>query len=135
MTELQQADIELVEPRYIKVRFRGDIDADAMTEVMDAIAESVANEPYFLLEADVAEVHAVSADARRIAADRLRQMPDRAIAAVGGGFAQRLLSKLVLTAVSMLSPNPRNVTEFFQDHEKARAWLRNYASTYESKFG
>ena len=74
----------------------------------------------------------VSPEARRIAAERFLKLPDRAIAMVGGGFAQRLFAKLVLTAVSMLSRNPRNASEFFQDVESARTWLREYAAKYQS---
>jgi hypothetical protein len=132
MASLHKVDFELLEPRYIRVRFLGEMDGPEMQALMEAMEQSVGNEPYFLLEADVRAVKAVSAEARRIAAERFLRLPDRAIAMVGGGFAQRLFAKLVLTAVYMLSRNPRNASEYFQDSESARAWLRDYAARYEA---
>lgn len=133
MVSLHAVEFELVEPRYIRLRFLGEMDAPQMEALMEAMEESVGDEPYFLLEADVRAVKAVSAEARRIAAERFLRLPDRAIAMVGGGFAQRLFAKLVLTAVYMLSRNPRNASEFFQDAESAQAWLRQYAAKYEAR--
>ena len=132
MARLHAVVFELLEPRYIRLRFLGEMDGPQMEALMEAMEESVGDEPYFLLEADVREVKAVSAEARRIAAERFLRLPDRAIAMVGGGFAQRLFAKLVLTAVYMLSRNPRNASEFFQDSASAQAWLRQYAAKYEA---
>ena len=132
MTSLHTVEFELVEPRYLRIRFLAEMDGPEMLALMEAMEESIGKEPFFLLEADVREVKGVSPDARRIAAERFLKLPDRAIAMVGGGFAQRLFAKLVLTAVSMLSRNPRNASEFFQHPEAARAWLREYATKYEA---
>jgi hypothetical protein len=69
---------------------------------------------------------------RKLCADRLRQLPDRAIAIVNAKFSQRILVKLVLTAVSMLDRSQRNnAVSFFDDSESARAWLREYGANYK----
>lgn len=133
MTTLETVDFELVEPRYIRIRFHGEMDGDSMEALMDAMHVAVGDEPFFLLEADVREVKGVSPEARRIAAERFLKLPDRAIAMVGGGFAQKIFAKLVLTAVSMLRPNPRNAQDFFQDPDRAREWLKEYSDKYQSQ--
>jgi hypothetical protein len=95
---------------------------------MDAIESHVANEPYLLLEADMSHIDGATPEARKIAADRLDALPDRAIAVVGGSFAQRIIAKLVLTALSMLGRKGRSEARFFSDSQSARNWLNEYAT-------
>jgi SpoIIAA-like len=128
----QRTDFEYVPPRLVSIRFHGTLDEEEARAVMDAIESQVATEPYLLLEADMSAIEGATPEARKIAADRLDRLPSRAIAVVGGSFAQRIIAKLVLTAVSMLGRKGRNEVRFFSDRESARTWLYEYGTQQEA---
>lgn len=111
----------------------GDLKEDETRGLLDIIEGRVKDEPYFLWMVDVVELTGMSPSARRICAERLRRLPDRAIAIVNAKFSQRILVKLVLTAVAMLDPSQRNnEVSFFEDRESAKAWLLDYAQRRDS---
>ncbi|MCX4246288.1 hypothetical protein [Paraliomyxa miuraensis] len=124
MRQPQTTELEFVEPGFVSVRFHGRLEADEITIVLDRIEEFVKDEPFFAFEAIMADIDGASPDARRITAERLRRLPTWAIAVVGGGFAQRTLAKLVLTAISILNSADKNTTAFFNDSDSAHKWLR-----------
>jgi hypothetical protein len=123
-----RTDFEYVPPRLVSIRFHGTLDEDEARNVMEAIHASVSNEPYLLLEADMSKIDGATPEARKIAADRLDALPDRAIAVVGGSFAQRIIAKLVLTALAMLGRSGKSEARFFSDSQSARAWLYEYGA-------
>jgi hypothetical protein len=123
-----RTDFEYVPPRLVSIRFHGTLDEEESRAVMDAIETQVANEPYVLLEVNMSGIDGATPEARKIAADRLDALPERAIAIVGGSFAQRIIAKLVLTALSMLGKKGKNEARFFTDSESARTWLHEYAA-------
>jgi hypothetical protein len=126
----QKSEFELVEPRLVSIRFRGVVDLDEAKRVMDFIETHVKNEPFFLFEAVMTGMTGATPEGRGHAADRLRTLPERAIAIVGGSFMQRTLGKLVLTASMMLDKSGRrNAGSVFADESEARAWLREYAQS------
>ena len=111
-----------VEPCLIEVKFFGILEGPELHGLFDWMAEAVKGLPYFVIEADMSAIQGATPEARKIAADRLRNMPDFAIALVGGSFAQRIIAKLVLTAVEMLSRG-KTKSGFFRDQESSRVWL------------
>ena len=50
------------------------------------------------------------------------------MAVVSSNFAQRMIAKLVLTAVAMLGAGPKLETGYFRASDEARAWLREYTA-------
>jgi hypothetical protein len=126
---------EYVPPRLVSIRFQGTLDESEARAVMDAIESCVANEPYLLLEADMSQIDGATPEARKIAADRLDALPDRAIAVVGGSFAQRIIAKLVITALTMLGRSGKSEARFFSDSQSARAWLHEYAARKDAARG
>lgn len=132
METIGSIHFEWLGPRSVRSRSSGELQEDETGAFMDAIEAMVKDEPYFTWEVDVSEVTGMTAAARRVCAERLRRLPDRAIAVVGGKFAQKILVKLVLTAVAMLDPTQRNnVVSFFPSSEDAQAWLLDYAKSYK----
>ncbi|MEX1368450.1 MAG: STAS/SEC14 domain-containing protein [Nannocystaceae bacterium] len=125
MRRLQTTEFEVVEPAFVSVRFHGSLDVDEALAVFDAIDEAVAGESYCLMEAFMTHIEGASPEARRVSAERLKTIPHMAMAVVGGSFAQRMLAKLVLTAVNMIGSHEL-VAKFFKDSESARAWLREF---------
>lgn len=132
MGTIGSINFEWVAPRYIRSASRGVLQEDETGMLLDEIEARVKGEPYFLWEVDVTELTGMDAAARRVTAERLRRLPDRAIAVVGAKFAQTILVKLVLTAVSMLDRTQRNnEVSFFANTEGASAWLNEYAKNYK----
>lgn len=111
-----------VEPCLVEVKFFGVLEGPELDTLFDWMEAKVAGLPYFLIEADMSAISGAKPEARKLAADRLRSMPDFAIALVGGSFAQRIIAKLVLTAIEMLSKG-KTKAGFFKDREASRAWL------------
>ncbi|MEX1369101.1 MAG: STAS/SEC14 domain-containing protein [Nannocystaceae bacterium] len=110
----------------------GDLKEDETRCLLDIIEDKIKDDPYFLWMVDVVDLTGMSPSARRICAERLRRLPDRAIAIVNAKFSQRILVKLVLTAVAMLDSTQRNnEVSFFEDRESAKAWLLDYAQRRE----
>jgi hypothetical protein len=117
--------LEYLEPRLVHIHFVGDFDATEAAAVLDRIEQLVAKEPFFMLECVMTDIKDTTPEARRIVAERLKLLPNRAIAVVGGNFAQRVVAKLVLTATTLFGGG-KSIGEFFSDADKARAWLREY---------
>jgi hypothetical protein len=125
----KQTQLEFVAPRLVRVRFKGVVDLEDAKRIYDFIEARVKDEPYFLNEYLIDELEAATPDARGHAAERLKLLPQRAIALIGGTFAQRTLGKLVLKASIMLDGSTKNnVGSTFKTEEEARAWLDAYAA-------
>lgn len=123
---------EWLGPSSVRSSSRGELQEDETRAFMEAIEKKVSGNAYFTWEVDVTELTGMAAAARRVCAEHLRRLPDRAIAVVGGKFAQKILVKLVTTAVSMLDPTQRNnVVSFFPNSESAQAWLHEYVESYK----
>lgn len=127
---------EWVGPLSVRSKSRGVLQEEETSEFLDVVETQINNGPYFLWEVDVTELTGMTAATRRIVAERLQRMPDRAIAIIGAKFAQRTLAKLVFTAVAMLDRSGRiNEREFFNDTESAQAWLNERAARFLSAKG
>ena len=122
MEKIYQNDFEFVPPCLVHVAFRGVLDTDDLGAVFDRVSEAIAGQGYLLVQVEWGEVEKVTPEARRLAAERLKVLPDHAIAIVGGNFGQRAIARLVLTAAQMLTPG-RTRSGFFKDNDSARAWL------------
>lgn len=120
----ERIDIKQLGDRMVRVQVFGALDGESMGMLMDAIESYVMGEPYCLFEAVITHMAMISADGRRIAVDRLLQMPQISLAVVGGNFAQKVSAKLVMTAVTVLGPRERIRSAFFDDEDEARRWLR-----------
>lgn len=131
-TESSRVDFEFVEPCLVSIRIHGKFDEVNAIEVLDKIEEKVAGKPYFLLEAFMTHIEGATPEARRISAERLNKLPERAIAIVGGSFGQRLIAKLIITATAFLGKG-ENTGSFFTDSESARVWLNEYAAERDAR--
>lgn len=126
-------EFEHIPPRLVSVKFDGPLEVDGATEAMDKMEAAIGQEPYFLMEVIVEGLEGVSAEARRVSAERVGRLPSRSIAIVGGTFAQRVVAKLVLTAIVTLGRGKtKAATRIFDDSASARAWLMASAAEWEA---
>lgn len=120
--ESGRTEYGFVEPCLVEVKFFGMLEGPELAGLFDWMEGAVRGLPYFVIEADMSAIQGATPEARKLAADRLRNMPDFAIALVGGSFSQRIIAKLVLTAIEMLSRG-KTKAGFFKDTEASRVWL------------
>lgn len=121
-------------PRYVSSKSTGELQIDETSGFLAVVEEKIKDAPYFMWEVDVSELTGIEAATRRTIADWLQRMPDRAIAVVGAGFAQRTLAKLMLGAIDMLGRSGRNNQKgFFNESADAEVWIKEYAAAYEKK--
>lgn len=127
-----QTELKHVEPRLVSVRFVGVFDEADAVRIMDEMEKVVADEPFFMFEVDILELTGATPEGRRIAAERFRPLPRRAIAVVGGNFKQRLLASLVVRALLWLDKG-KTEAAYFADREEARRWMHEYATKAEAE--
>ncbi|MCH9685161.1 MAG: STAS/SEC14 domain-containing protein [Deltaproteobacteria bacterium] len=131
MTDSPPSEVTILEPRMVSVAFHGLFDADDADNVMRQIEAAVEHEPFFMFEAVMSDITKATPEARRLAAERFRRLPKRAIAVVGGSFGQRMVAKLTIRAIAWLD-KANSETAYFPESEDARAWLRGYAERHGS---
>ena len=129
--QVGRVEFEFVEPSLVRVRYFGKLEGPELAELFDWMETTVGHLPYCLVEADMSGVVSAAPEARRLSADRLGRLPKSAVAVVGGNFAQRIIAKLVMTALHTLSRG-HTKTGFFADRETAQVWLDAYAKEQES---
>lgn len=118
----------------VSVRFFGELNALETEAVFRRIDDCVGDLPYWQLRVHMDSVHVVTPDARRIAADRLKGLPPRSIAIVGGSFGQRMIAKLVLKAALMIDRD-NNEGRWFETDAEAETWLREAAKRNTRRHG
>lgn len=133
MDDLQNTEFEALGSRLFRIRLHGYFTPEEALAVFDVLTEHVRDEPYFLLEVDMSDLTGASPEARRISAEKLGPLPHRAIAIVSSNFAQRIIAKLVLTAVSILEKTNRNTTSYFATSEEAQEWLESKRGELDAK--
>lgn len=119
----ETVEVGLERPNLVLVAVRGDILVPHVERMFDRIDGWVAKQPFWLLEVDIAGLASASADTRRIAAERLAQLPSYSMAVHGGGFAQRTLARVFFGAIELLLRDRGNRHKVCGSREESRAWL------------
>lgn len=128
--DTEASHLEFIEPCLVSLRLRGKVDHEELGELIDGFEPLVAERTFFALEVDMREVAGATPEARRIGAERLVRLPRFAIAIITTGFAQRMIAKLVVTAIQMLKPG-QLTGKYFNDTESSRAWLLERIADHE----
>ncbi|MCA9708312.1 MAG: STAS/SEC14 domain-containing protein [Myxococcales bacterium] len=115
---------DFVEPNIVSVTLQGKIDEAQITALVDGFEPLIKDTKVWGFQADMRDIAGATPEARRIAAQRLSGLPKMLVAVVTVGFAQRIIAKLVLTAIQLLKPGHVSV-KYFNDMATARDWLRN----------
>ena len=110
------------EEHWIRLVPYGTSDGPEMAAFMDRVKHYSAGRPYFQMLVDLREGSGASPEARRIAAEAMREMPPRDIAFFGGSFANRMLANLILRAIELLGSAPMKHV-FAATEEEAVHWL------------
>jgi hypothetical protein len=119
-------------PRSCWFRFQGEVDADQVQRLLDQVANSIRDEPYFYLTIDMSEFIKDSIAARRRGADIMNILPPRAVAVVAADWGKRVVAKLVFKGSELLAgKHRRQFSEFFPTQEEADAWLESMTPTLE----
>lgn len=117
-----RVEYEFVAPDMVRVWYYGRLEGPELATLFDWMDDQVGSLAHCLVEADMSGVKTASPNARRLAADRLAQLPKLSVAVVSSNFAQRMIAKLVLTAMELLRRGQTR-TAFFKNSEDAQQWL------------
>lgn len=110
------------DPHYAWIKFHKTITEDQARFLMQQTVDRSIQLPFVLMTVDITDMTGATPESRRVSAQIMEQMPPRAIAVIGGSFAQRMVCKLVLKATEILSGG-RQTSSFFKDESQAREWL------------
>jgi hypothetical protein len=112
---------EKLAPDLLQTTIRGDLDVQMLEQIMVQSEDLMRGEPGYISLVDISELGTVTAEARVLAKSALQRMPGfRASITIGGGFAQRMISKLLYTAMNLISKQ-QLLVEFCADHTAAMA--------------
>ncbi|MEM7154784.1 MAG: hypothetical protein AAF799_18180 [Myxococcota bacterium] len=131
MSEQKPSTIEFVEPCVVELELFGDIDQAELALLIDEFEPKVWKQPFMGLQLGMQQTTSVTPEARRLGAERFSMLPNMFVAVVTESFSQRMIAKLVMTALQLLKPG-HVIAEFFSDPEGARAWLREQVTTHET---
>jgi hypothetical protein len=119
--------VRLEPPVTMFVRANGPVlveDARALIAEMHRFAEGKGR--IFVL-GDTSGVGALPADARKVMAELLLDVPIGATAVFGASFAQRVIVTLADKTNNLIRGSRRYETRFFSTEQEARAWLERQA--------
>ena len=123
------ATVEFDPPHLVSVTFFDVIDEDQVMEAFDRVEAHVGLHSFYLLELHTHEIAGATPAGRRLAAERMKALPERAMTVVGGNFAQRTLANLLLKAAQVLERERDNEYRICRTPEESRAWLEERART------
>ncbi len=128
-----QNELERIESGFTFVRYVGKVEGEHALAIMDEVEANAGEKAFMLIEADMTGLVGAAPEARRITADRLRRFSQVAVAIVSSSFAQRMIAKLVLTAVGMLGSESDLETGYFSNSEDARVFFLKYAERKQAE--
>lgn len=129
MIDGKPSDFEFIEPCIASITFRGKIDHPELTTIFDGFEPFVRDQPHWGLEVDMRALSGATPDARRVGAERISALPKVYVAIISSNFAQRMVAKLVITAIQILHPGHTKAIAFFSDKEAARKWMLEIVAT------
>lgn len=122
------AIVDFDPPRLVSITFYDMVDEDQVMEAFDRVESLVGRLPFYLLELHTKEIAGATPLGRRMAAERMRALPERAMTVVGGDFAQRTLANLLVKAAQVLERERNNDYKICKTTEESRAWLEERAA-------
>lgn len=119
--------VDFEPPHLVSLVLNGQVEEAQLAEAFDRIEIYVGALPYYQLEIQLDGVHGATPEARRLAAERMKALPERSMAVVGGSFAQRALANLFLKAARLLEGQRSNDYRLCKTPEESREWLAECA--------
>lgn len=111
-----------------KIVFHGDLEGDEMLAVVQKMRELFERAPFVFVIAEFTNVGSISASSRKVAGEQLAMVPMRGVAVHGANFQTRIICKLVLGAIALVSKNP-TPTVFVDTEGEAFAWVQEQLKT------
>ena len=79
------------DPHYAWIKFHKTITEDQARFLMQQTVDRSIQLPFVLMTVDITDMTGATPESRRVSAQIMEQMPPRAIAVIGGSFAQRMV--------------------------------------------
>lgn len=118
-----QSTVSFEPPDMTVWRFHGDVSEDGMRALTLREKQLIDGLPYLLKLVDMRRAGNITAGARKAGAEKVHDVPVKAVAIFGANFAIRVLANFVVRAGSILRKIDTVPTRFFETEEEGRAWL------------
>ncbi len=119
---LGQHTVGIEPPALVRFIARGEIAPEEMEAFSMFVAENTRGQPFVLTLTDLTELGAISAATRKTVM-RSGKLPYRGMAYYGGNFQAKVLTKLALRALQLVTRGTDNPIRFFDSESEARAWI------------
>jgi hypothetical protein len=103
--------------------FVGDIDASVMRRMNEELWRIAHDKPHIFLLLDNSRTGSVPSEARKLAAEGLKNLRVMGAAVFGASFTVRVLVSLLARAHAILWKETAMDLHFFRDEAEARAWI------------
>ena len=123
--------LEFIEPCIVSLELFGQIEQAELAALIDEFEPMVWDKPFMGLQVGMQHISGASPETRRLGAERLSILPKMFVAIVTDRFAQRMIAKLVMTALQLVKPG-HAITKFFKDPQRARTWLIEQVNAHET---
>jgi hypothetical protein len=110
-------------PDTMFLRVQGDLDVASAREMVAMMRRFCEGTSSLLLLVDMAGLRSLPADARKVLAELLLEIPVAATAAFGASFAQRVVATMADKTNNLIRGSRAYETRFFANEAQARAWL------------
>jgi hypothetical protein len=112
------------EPDIIFLRLSGPVSEEEGREINLRNREAGARLRHVFFLIDLGELLSLPSSVRRMAAETLRLLPTRAVVVYRAPLRARVIATMVVAALNFYRPEgDRNLLEYFDTEEEARAWL------------
>lgn len=120
---LSKHHVSFEPPDVLRVVVRGDVAVSDVRDIVIAMDRTAAGLRSPLALVDVTEMGDVPPGVRAFAARNPPRLPMHGVAIHGASFQTRVLTKLILSAIKLLSPSLVHPFVFVRTEAEARAWL------------
>lgn len=133
MSDESLGHYEFYPPDRVWIKVERKVTKEQVEKLLGRAVEQGQDMPYLLLAVDITDLDGATPEARQASAEFIRKMPPRALALVGGNFAQRVITKLVLKAAQALDRTGGTRFEFVADNDAATKWLVSQGEEFRAK--
>lgn len=118
-----ESRIRFEPPDICHIEIVGTPEGASAVAIMDALDRFSQDKTAIFTLSNVARSGSFPPEARKLVAERMKNMPIRATAVFGANFNMRVLITLVFKVQALFRGEDRNPTRFFSTEAEARAWI------------
>jgi hypothetical protein len=123
VTQVGAHTISFEAPVLLRIVVRGDVSSEDLRRLIAFTTAETRGCRAVLVMADLRAMGSLSAETRKVAAERVDEIPYRGMAFHGASFQARIFAKLALSVMWLAGPGRNCPAVFVDTEEEARAWI------------